>query len=76
MNKDIITIYDNNDNKKNYKLLFIIEKEFKYIIYTDIDNNDLTKNLYAVKVKDNNSLEITDKEWKMIEKEYNKLLNN
>lgn len=74
MNKDLITIYDSNNNKKEYKMLFIIEKDYKYIIYTDINNNNLTKNLYAVKVKDKECLEINDNEWKMIEKEYHKLL--
>ena len=76
MNKDIITIYNNDNNKKDYKLLFIIEKEFKYIIYTDLDNNDMFKDLYAVKVnKDDNSLEISDNEWQMIENEYKNLVN-
>ena len=76
MNKDIITIYDNDNNKKEYKMLFIIEKEYKYIIYTDLENNNLFKKLYAVKInKDNNTLEINNDEWQMIENEYQKLLN-
>ena len=79
MNKDIISLYDENNQKKDYKLLMIISKEYKYLIYTDIDNMDLNKNMYAIKTKELNKLEeilpISEEEWKMIEEEYNKIIN-
>ena len=78
MNRDILTIYDDKQ-KKDYKLLFVIHQEYNYIIYTDLDNNDLTKDLYAIKVKslnnNSNTIPITDEEWLMIENKYNKLIN-
>lgn len=79
MNKDIISLYDENNQKKDYKLLMIISKEYKYLIYTDIDNMDLNKNMYAIKTKELNKLEeilpISEEEWKTIEEEYNKIIN-
>jgi uncharacterized protein YrzB (UPF0473 family) len=79
MNKDIISLYDENNQKKEYKLLMIISKEYKYLIYTDIDNMDLNKNMYAIKTKELNKLEeilpISEEEWKTIEEEYNKIIN-
>ena len=79
MNKDILTIYDNEGNTKDYKLLLVIDKEFKYLIYTDLDNINIKKNLYAVKIKDLNrsadTLPIDDNEWEMIEETYKKLIN-
>ncbi len=76
---NIIEVYDENNVKKEYKLLLVIEKEYKYLIYTDIDNNDIRKNLYAVKVKSidniNDTIPMKDEEWQMLENEYNKLLN-
>lgn len=79
MNKDILTIYDNEGNTKDYKLLLVIDKEFKYLIYTDLDNINIKKNLYAVKIKDLNrsadTLPIDDNEWEMIEEAYKKLIN-
>jgi len=78
MNNDILTVYDDNQ-KKDYKLLFVINQEYQYIIYTDLDNDDLTKNLYAIKVKslkdNSNTIPITNEEWLIIEKTYNKLIN-
>ena len=76
MNNDIITIYDGN-HSKDYKLLCIIDKEYKYLIYTERYNMDVSNNLYAIKVNslDNKEiLTISDNEWKMIEEEYNKLI--
>ncbi len=73
---NILTLYDNNQ-KIDYKMLFVLDKEFKYIIYTDLDNMDLNK-LYAIKVKALNNNEetipITDEEWTMIETEFNKFI--
>ena len=77
---DTITLYDENNQTKEYKLLLIIDNDFKYIIYTDLDSNDLKDNLYAIKVKSLNNNEeiipITDSEWIMIKEEYNKIVNN
>ena len=78
MNKDIITLYDENDSPKEYKLLMVIDKEFKYIIYTDIDNQNIKKNLYAIKIKDYSDKEtipIDENEWNMIENQYKKIIN-
>lgn len=78
MNKDIITLYDENNQKKEYKLLLVIDKEFKYLVYTDSENNDISKNLYAVKIKELKSneeiLPINDDEWEMIETKYKELI--
>ena len=80
MNKDLVTITNENNEKHDYKLLMVIDKDFKYLIYTDLDNPDYKKNLYAVKVKSINNNEetipITDSEWEMIENEYKKIVNN
>ncbi len=76
---DIITLYDENNQTKDYKLLLVIDKDFKYIIYTDLDNNNIKNDLYAIKVKSLNNNEetisINDSEWNMIEEEYNKIVN-
>ena len=76
MNDDIITLLIDNV-EKNYQLLFVIDDEYKYVIYTDIENKD---KLYAIKVKELNKEEkaitITDEEWKMIETKYQELLKN
>ena len=80
MNKDLVTITNENNEKHDYKLLMVIDKDFKYLIYTDLDNPDYKKNLFAVKVKSINNNEetipITDSEWEMIENEYKKIVNN
>ena len=79
MNKDIITLLDEGNKPTDYKLLMVIDKEYKYIIYTDIDNQDIKKDLYVIKtkeLKDNEeSISITIDEWNMIEKTFNKLIN-
>lgn len=77
MGEDVLTIFDEN-GKEEYRLLLIIEKEFKYIVYTNKENIKVDKDLYAIKVKSLNDnediLPISDNEWKMIEQEYQKLL--
>lgn len=69
-----------NDVTKEYKVLLVIDKDYKYVIYTDKDNYQLDKNLMVAKVKSinemNESLPITDDEWKMIEDNYQKILNS
>ena len=78
MNKDIITIYDDNNQKKDYKLLLVINNEYKYLIYTNIYNMDFRKDLYVVKTKSltksEDTIPINDEEWKMIEKTYSELI--
>ncbi len=79
MKDDLITIY--KDGKEiEYKLLMIIDKEYKYIIYTDKDNNELDKNLYVAKVNSideiDETLPLSDDEWVMVENEYKKVINN
>lgn len=75
---DIIKIYDENNNPKEYKVLLIIDSEYKYIIYTDTSQEEIDKGLMVAKVKSleniNETMPISDDEWKMIEKEYQKLL--
>ncbi len=78
MNRDIIILYDDN-GKKEYKLLMVINKEYKYLIYTEIDNCNPEKKLYAIKTKalksGEETIPITDEEWTMIEKVYTNLIN-
>ncbi len=78
MNRDIIILYDDNE-KKEYKLLMVINKEYKYLIYTEIDNFNPEKKLYAIKTKalksGEETIPITDEEWTMIEKVYTNLIN-
>ena len=79
MDKDIITIFDNNNQTKDYKLLLVIDNEYKYIIYTDIYNLYIKNNIYSIKIKELISneeiLPINDNEWQMIEDNYLKLIN-
>ena len=79
MNNDLITLYDNNNQKKDYKLLLVIDKEYKYVIYTDIDNTDINSNLYAIKIKEFNNNEetipIDDDELLMIENKLKELID-
>ena len=77
MGENILTIYDENDNVKDYKILLVIENDYKYIIYTDLNNYNIKKNLYAIKLnslESNETLFINNSEWKMLEKEYNNLI--
>ncbi len=79
MKNDIITLYDENNNPKEYKLLMVIDKEYKYIIYTDINNYNIKQYIHAVKIKDYNDKEtitLTDNEITMIEKHYQEIVNN
>ena len=79
MNNDLITLYDSNNQKKDYKLLLVIDNEYKYVIYTDIDNTDINKNLYAIKIKEFNNNEetipIDDNELLMIENKLKELID-
>ncbi len=78
MNNDIITVYDINGMAKTYKMLLVIKKEYQYIVYTDINNDNIKENLYAIKINDlddKETLPINDEEWQMIEKEYQKIIN-
>ena len=78
MNENIITIYDNENNKKDYKILLIIEKEYYYIIYTDLKNTNIKKNLNVVKVSSLDKLDIipmNNNDWKIVETEYKNLIN-
>ena len=79
MSKDIITLYDESGNKEDYKLLLVIDKGFKYLIYTDINNFDIKNNLYAVKInglnRNEETVPIDDDEWEMIEKTYQEFIN-
>ena len=78
MNENVITIYDNENNKKDYKILLIIEKEYYYIIYTDLKNTNIKKNLNVVKVSSLDKLDIipmNNNDWKIVEKEYKNLIN-
>ena len=78
MNENIITIYDNENNKKDYKILLIIEKEYYYIIYTDLKNTNIKNNLNVVKVSSLDKLDIipmNNNDWKIVETEYKNLIN-
>ena len=77
MGNNILTIYDENNNAKDYKVLLVIENDYEYIIYTDLNNYNIKKNLYAIKLSSLESTEpifINDTEWEMIEKEYQNLI--
>ncbi len=75
MNEDTIILLENNVEKE-YCLLLTIDN--KYIIYTDIDNNNINKNIYVIKVdsiNDNQSiLPITDDELNIINQKYLELI--
>ena len=78
MNKNILTIYDNDGNTKKYKILLVIKKEYNYIIYTDIDNENIRKNIRVIKVSNLNDLAIlpiNNDDWTIINNEYNKLIS-
>ena len=78
MNENVITIYDNENNKKDYKILLIIEKEYYYIIYTDLKNTNIKNNLNVVKVSSLDKLDIipmNNNDWKIVETEYKNLIN-
>ena len=70
---------DSNNQKKDYKLLLVIDKEYKYVIYTDINNTDINSDLYAIKIKEFNNNEetipIDDNELKMIENKLKELID-
>ena len=74
-----IIVYDENNNPKEYKLLLIIDKEYKYIIYTDINNDNIEKDIMVAKVTSldniNKMLQINENEWQMIEERYKKFLS-
>ena len=77
MNENIITIYDENNIAKDYKILLVFENNYKYIIYTNLNNYNIRKNLYAIKLNSldsNETIFINDSEWEMLEKEYNNLI--
>ena len=42
--EDRITLMNNNNQEKDYKLLAIIDKEYKYLIYTNLSNTNMKKN--------------------------------
>lgn len=79
MNNDLITLYDSNNQKKDYKLLLVIDNNYKYVIYTDSENTNISKNLYAIKIKDFNNNEetipIDDNELLMIETKLKELID-
>ena len=58
MDEDIITLYDDNNQSTDYKLLLVIDKNYQYLIYTDLDNMDISKNLYAIKINNLKSNEM------------------
>lgn len=74
---DLITISINNESKQ-YKLLFIYEH--KYVIYTDLNNDDISKNIYVIKLnsldKNEKNIPITAKELEVLENKYQELLKN
>lgn len=77
MSDNILTVYDENDNPKDYKILLVLEDDYKYIIYTDLNNYNIKKSLYAIKLSSLESTEplyINDEEWKKLEKEYLNLI--
>ena len=77
---DLLTIIRKNGTKDEYKLLCIIEKEYKYIIYTDKENTNVKENLYVAKTRYANYLEeilpMEDNDWDIVNDEYLNLLEN
>ena len=77
---DVLNIYRKNGQKDEYKLLCIIEKDFKYVIYTNKENNNIKENLYVAKTQKANYLDeiipMNDYDWELINKEYLNLLEN
>lgn len=79
MNNDIISIKGADGNFKDYRILLVLNHEYKYIIYTDLGNTNFKENLYVAKVKTldnlNETLELTDDEWQLVEEEYKKIID-
>ena len=77
---DLITIYRENGKKEKYKLLCVIKKDYNYIIYTNLKNTDVTKNIYIAKTKNASYLEeiqaMDDIDFSFVKETYLNLLNN
>ncbi len=75
---DELSIIRQNGQRDEYKLLCIIEKDYKYIIYTNKDNVNIKENLYVAKTKYANYLEeilpMDDNDWEIVNQEYLSLL--
>ena len=71
MNKDIIRLAK-NDEEKDYQLLMTIDD--KYIIYTELDNTNIKKDIHVLKVNsienNNESISISDEELEIVTKKY------
>ena len=74
-------VYDEFGNQKQCKILAIIEN--KYIVYTNINNNNLSENIMVSKfdklTSEINLIPLDDYEWTFVEKKYldicNKIVN-
>ena len=74
MENDLITLLI-NDKQEKFKLLSIIDDQ--YIVYTPLDNYNPTSNIYIIKVKSINELELIpiDKmKLEVIKEKYSNLL--
>ena len=74
MENDLITLLI-NDKQEKFKLLSIIDDQ--YIVYTPLDNYNPTINIYIIKVKSINELELIpiDKmKLEVIKEKYSNLL--
>lgn len=73
--QDRITVYDKDNNSRECSVLAIILN--KYIVYTDIDNNNLKHNLYVNKFKkfDMNItlMPLDNIDWIIVEKAYKEM---
>ena len=77
--EDIIKIINNNEEKEYILLAIFTINGKQYIVYKDIDNDSINKNLLASRVdefKSNMKLfPLTDEEWNTVEEEYKKIIN-
>lgn len=76
---DIIKVYNENNEEKDYILLAIFTINGKqYIVYKDINNESINENLLASRIdefsKDMKLFPLSDKEWDMVSDEYQKLI--
>ena len=80
MEKDniIIVTNDANEKKECYLLASLGINDKKYIIYKDVDNKDIDKNLMASRIEmlsqEMQLFPLSEEEWELVSEEYSKII--